>query len=178
MKSKDQFKFLEDSVAKLQSSTEFRGLAVIILAIALEKQVKNVIIFNYRKSGLSASFIRSHLLKGVSYTELLNEFDWACQFKSSKKIKQVWKDCKPSVSNLFGVMEIRNRLIHSNGRVSSQAIDSSVHELLFVIQKLAEIFEDNFGYNGLEPLPKTIGANEIDVNPKLFHKAILKKFKV
>ena len=55
MKKNDQINYLRESAIKLQNSTEFRGLAVIMLAIALEKQVKNAVVYNYRKSGLTAS---------------------------------------------------------------------------------------------------------------------------
>ena len=56
MKSKKQILLLKQSAERLQESPQFPGLAVLTLAVALEKQVKNVVIFNYRKSGLSASF--------------------------------------------------------------------------------------------------------------------------
>jgi hypothetical protein len=174
MKRKNQIIYLKESVDKLQNSPEFRGLAVIILAIALEKQIKNVVIFNYRKSGLSASFVRSHLLKGIGYSELLCELDWCANFPEGKKIKDIWKVNKTVISDLFGVMKTRNRLIHSSGGVSPEAIASSVDQLLFVIEKLSEIFELHFGYNGLEPLPKTIKASDLNVSTKLFHKSIVK----
>ena len=67
MKKSNQINYLRESAEKLQKSSEFRGLAVIMLAIALEKQVKNVVVYNYRKSGLTASFIRRRLLKGMGY---------------------------------------------------------------------------------------------------------------
>ena len=118
MKSKKQILLLKQSAERLQESPQFRGLAVITLAVALEKQVKNVVIFNYRKSGLSASFVRMHLIEGVAFSGLLSELGWAGRFIGNKKIKQVWKEAKPPVKDLFGVMKTRNRLIHSNVGVS------------------------------------------------------------
>jgi hypothetical protein len=176
MKRKNQIDYLKESADKLQNSSEFRGLAVVVLAMALEKQIKNVVVFNYRKSGLSASFVRSHLLKGIGYSELLSELDWAANFPNGKKIKEIWRINKPMVSDLFGVMKTRNRIIHSSGGVSPEAIVSSVNQLLFVIEKLSEIFEENFGYSGLDPLPKTIKAKDLNVSIRLFHKSIPKKF--
>jgi hypothetical protein len=172
MKHKNKIILLKQSVQKLQEIPEFRGLAVITLAMALEKQIKNVVVFNYRKSGLSASFIRMHLIEGVAFSGLLSELDWACRFIGDKKIKQVWKESKPPVKDLFGVMKTRNRLIHSNVGVSREVIDASVLELLAVIEILAEIFKVNFGYTGLEPLPTNIKAQDLNVNTKLFHKAV------
>ena len=163
MKKNKQIQYLRESVETLQKSSEFSGLSVILLAIALEKQIKNIVIYNYRKSGLSASFIRSHLLKGLGYSDLLNELDWAAEFKENKKIKKIWKESKPIVSDLFGVMKTRNRLVHSIGGVSPEGINSSVIELLFVIEKLSEIFEFNFNYNGLDSLPKTIKVEDLNV---------------
>jgi hypothetical protein len=176
MKSKKQILLLRQSAERLQESPQFRGLAVITLAMALEKQVKNVVIFNYRKSGLSASFVRMHLIEGVAFSGLLSELDWACRFIGDKRIKQVWKESKPPVKDLFGVMKTRNRLIHSNGGVSAEVINASVSELLAVIEKLAEIFEENFGYTGLGPLPTNIKAHDLNVNTKLFHKAVSARF--
>ena len=176
MKSKKQILLLKQSAERLQESPQFRGLAVLTLAVALEKQVKNVVIFNYRKSGLSASFVRMHLIEGVAFSGLLSELDWAGRFIGNKKIKQVWKEAKPPVKDLFRVMKTRNRLIHSNGGVSAEVINASVLELLAVIEKLAEIFEENFGYTGLDPLPTNIKAHDLNVNTKLFHKAVSARF--
>lgn len=175
MKTNNQINYLKESAAKLQKSEEFKGLAVIVLAIALEKQLKNVVIYNYRKSGLSAAFVRGHLLKGIGYSELLQELEWSGNFKNKKKIKQIWKEAKTPILNLFGIMETRNRLVHSNASVSPEAIEGNVNNLLFVIEKLAEIFMDNFGYNGLEALPKNFKIDELVVSPKLFHKSLAKK---
>lgn len=47
MKIKSPINYLRESASKLQELPEFRGLAVIMLAIALEKQLKNVVVFNY-----------------------------------------------------------------------------------------------------------------------------------
>ena len=71
------------------------------MAIALEKQIKNIVIYNNRKSGLSASFIRRHLLKDLGYSELLNEIGWAARFKGDKKMKQIWKESGPIVFDLL-----------------------------------------------------------------------------
>jgi len=49
-------------------------------------------------------------------------------------------------------------------------------ELLAVIEILAEIFEVNFGYTGLEPLPTNFKAQDLNVNTKLFHKAVSARF--
>jgi hypothetical protein len=176
MKRKGQINYLKEGAAKLQKSEDYKGLAVIILAIALEKQLKNVIIYNYRKSGLSATFVRGHLLKGIGYSDLLHELEWSGNFKNNKKIKQIWKEAQTPITNLFGIMETRNRLMHSTASVSPQAIEANVNNLLLVIEKLAEIFKDNFGYDGLESLPKTIRVDELKINPKLFHKAISKGY--
>lgn len=177
MKKSNQINYLRESAEKLQKSSEFRGLAVIMLAIALEKQVKNVVVYNYRKSGLTASFIRRRLLKGMGYAELLHELEWCGAFNQSKKLKKIWQEEKTPVKNLFGVMEIRNKIVHSNTGVSSASIDESVNQLLFVIEKLGKVFTENFHYNGLEPLPKTIQVKDLNVSPKLFHKSIASKFK-
>jgi hypothetical protein len=176
MKKNKQIQYLRESAESLQKSSEFSGLSIILLAIALEKQIKNVVIYNYRKSGLSASFIRSHLLKGLGYSDLLNELDWAAEFRENKKIKKIWKESKPIVSDLFGVMKTRNRLVHSVGGVSPEGVNSSVIELLFVIEKLSEIFEFNFNYNGLDSLPKSIKVADLNVSSRLFHKSITKNF--
>jgi hypothetical protein len=177
MKTNDQINYLKESAAKLQKSTEFRSLAVLMLAIALEKQVKNVVVYNYRRSGLTASFIRRRLLKGMGYAELLHELEWCGAFNENKKLKKIWQETKTPIKNLFGVMETRNKIVHSNAGVSSVSIDESVNQLLIVIEKLGEIFHKNFDYNGLEPLPRTIKIKELKVSTKLFHKSIASKFK-
>jgi hypothetical protein len=177
MKKNDQINYLRESAIKLQNSTEFRGLAVIMLAIALEKQVKNAVVYNYRKSGLTASFIRRRLLKGMGYAELLHELEWCGAFNENKKLKKIWQDKKTPIKNLFGVMETRNKIVHSNARVSSVSIDESVNQLLLVIENLEDIFQENFKYSGLEPLPKTIKNKELNVSAKLLHKSIASKFK-
>lgn len=177
MEKSNQINYLRESADKLLKSTEFRGLAVIMLAIALEKQVKNVVVYNYRKSGLTASFIRRRLLKGMGYTELLHELEWCGVLKENKKLKKIWQEAKTPIKNLFGVMETRNKIVHSNAGVSSASIDESVNQLLLVIEKLGEIFKENFDYNGLEPLPKTIQIKDLNVSAKLLHKSIASKFK-
>ena len=175
MKDNDQIIYLRESASKLLKSSEFKGVAIIVLAIALEKQVKNVVIYNYRKSGLSAAFIRARLLKKMGYAELLHELEWAASFSGNKKVKQIWKEAKTPIPDLFGIMEIRNRIVHSNRHVSLSKIEANVNDLLFVLEKLAEIFYSNFGYNGLQSLPKTIKVHELNVSPKLFHRSIVKK---
>lgn len=175
MKENAQINHLRESAFKLLKSSEFKEVAIIFLAIALEKQVKNVVIYNYRKSGLSAAFIRARLLKKMGYAELLHELEWAASFPDNKKIKRIWKEAKTTLPDLFGIMEIRNRIVHSNRHVSISAIEANVNDLLIVLEKLAEIFYSNFGYNGLKALPKTIKANELKVSPKLFHRSIVKK---
>jgi hypothetical protein len=177
MKKSNQINYLRESADKLQKSTEFRSLAVIMLAIALEKQVKNVVVYNYRRSGLTASFIRRRLLKGMAYSELLNELEWCGAFKENKKLKKIWQEKKTPIKNLFGIMETRNKLVHSSAGVSSVSIDESVNQLLLVIEKLEDIFQENFIYSSLEPLPKTIKIKELNVSAKLLHKSIASKFK-
>ena len=90
MKYKHQIHLLKQTAENLQGMPQFRVIAVITLAIALEKQIKNVVVFYYRKSGLSSSFIRMHLLEGVAFSGLLRELDWACRFVGDKRIKQVF----------------------------------------------------------------------------------------
>lgn len=175
IKNRDQIKYLEECAFKLLKSQEFKGIAVIVLAIALEKKIKNVVIFNYRRSGLSAIFIREHLLKKMGYSELLQELEWAVSFPENKKIKQIWKESKTYIKDLFGVMQTRNLIIHSKKHVSNNKIEENVNDLLFVIDKLAEIFDYHFGYNGLNSLPKTIKVNELNLDSKLFHRSIVKK---
>jgi len=104
MKTNNQIIYLRESAAKLQKTTEFRSLAVIMLAIALEKQVKNVVVYNYRRSGLTASFIRRRLLKGLGYSELMHELEWAGAFIENKKLKKIWQEKSTPIKNLFGVM--------------------------------------------------------------------------
>ncbi len=175
MKDNDQINYLRESAFKLLKSSEFKGVAVILLAITLEKQVKNVVIYNYRKSGLSAAFIRARLLKKMGYSELLHELEWAASFPENKKIKQIWKEARTGINDVFGIMEIRNRLVHSNRHVSFSKIESNVNDLLCVLEKFTEIFYSNFGYNGLEALPKTIKSNEINASVKIFNRSIIKK---
>ena len=175
MKHNEQINYLRESAFKLLKSSEFKEFAVILLVIALEKQVKNVVIYNYRKSGLSAAFIRARLLKKMRYSELLHELEWAASFPDNKKIKQIWKEARTSINDVFGIMEIRNRIVHSNRHVSLSKIETNVNVLLLVLEKLAEIFYLNFGYNGLETLPKTIKIDELKVGPKLFHRSIVVK---
>ena len=47
MKHKNKILLLRQSAQKLQEIPEFRGIAVITLAMALEKQIKNVVVYNY-----------------------------------------------------------------------------------------------------------------------------------
>ena len=175
MRKSKELNVLNERAKQLLKSLEFKEVAVILLAIALERQVKNVVIYNYRKSGLSAAFIRARLLKKMGYSELLHELEWAASFPDNKKIKHIWKEAKTTLPDLFGIMEIRNRIVHSNRHVSISAIEANVNDLLVVLEKLAEIFYSNFGYNGLKALPKTIKASELKVSPKLFHRSIVKK---
>ena len=172
MDVKNHIDFIRVSVNELQKTKEFRRLAVIFLATVLEKQIKNVVIYNYRKSGLSASFVRGHLLRGTGYMELLQELDWAARFKSDKKLKQIWKESNPPISDLFGIMKIRNRIIHANGGVSEPQVDLCISNLIAVIEKLSEIFVREFNYCGLGPLPKMFKFNELCLNSKLLHKSI------
>ena len=168
MKKSNQINYLRESADKLQKSTEFRSLAVIMLAIALEKQVKNVVVYNYRRSGLTASFIRRRLLKGMGYAELLHELEWCGAFNENKKLKKIWQDKKTPIKNLFGVMETRNKIVHSKQNCT---IEQKIYE------NLEDIFQENFKYSGLEPLPKTIKNKELNVSAKLLHKSIASKFK-
>jgi len=90
MNANSKINNLRESTNRLLESTDFCGLAVIMLAITLERQVKNAVVFNYRRSGLSASFIRRHLINQMSYSKILNELEWSGAFKE-KKIKKIWK---------------------------------------------------------------------------------------
>jgi len=177
MKIKSPINYLRESASKLQELPEFRGLAVIMLAIALEKQVKNVVVFNYRTSGLTATFIRKRLINRMGFTELLNELEWAGAFNENKKLKKIWQEEKTGIKNLFGVMETRNKLVHTAGGVSTVSIDENVEQLLLVIEKLGEIFQENFEYNGLDPLPKTIKIGDLNLNSKLLNKSIVNRLK-
>ena len=176
MNANSKINNLRERTNRLLESTDFCGLAVIMLAITLERQVKNAVVFNYRRSGLSASFIRRHLINQMSYSKILSELEWSGAFKE-KKIKKIWKEAKTPVDDLFGVMEIRNKIIHSNTNVSSTMINKSANELIFVIEALGYIFQKEFCYNGLDPLPKTIRNKDLILSTKLIHKSITIKFK-
>ena len=56
-------------------------------------------------------------------------------------------------------------------------INKSANELIFVIEALGYIFQKEFGYNGLDPLPKTIRNKDLILSTKLIHKSITSKFK-
>jgi hypothetical protein len=84
----------------------------------------------------------------------------------------VWKFRKMKVTNLVGIMKVRNIVMHSNDNVSLLEIQNSVKELLYVIEKLSAIFSDLIGYNGFEPLPKMFPKNQLKLTSKMFHKLI------
>ena len=74
-------------------------------------------------------------------------------------------------------MEIRNKLVHTAGGVSTVSIDENVKQLLLVIEKLGGIFQENFEYNGLDPLPKTIKIGDLNLNSKLLNKSMVNRLK-
>jgi hypothetical protein len=110
-------------------------------------------------------------------TYILHEIEWCGRFKENKKLKKIWQEQKTPIKNLFGVMETRNKIVHSNARFSSVTIDESVNQLLLVMEKLGQIFQENFDYNGLEALPKTIKIKDLNVSAQFFHKSIVSRYK-
>lgn len=174
MSINEHLKYLRECANELQNSEEFRGLAVIMLAVALERQVKKVVIYNYRKSGLSARFVRNHLLDNLSYSMLIHEYNWSQPDK--RKLVEIWKKRKHRVSDLTGVMKIRNKIIHSTSGVSEQAIKNSIEDLLFVIENLSTIFTEEVGYNGIEPLPTNFSISRTDISNKIHSRSVVLKF--
>jgi hypothetical protein len=162
---------LKDNSLKLLDSEEFNSLAVIYLSIALEKQLRQVIIFNYRKSGLSAKFIRDRLLKLASFSHLLQEFTWS----NSKdlKIKELWKNERLSIKDLNGLLSVRNKIMHSVTSVSKDQIHNNVSDLIYVIERFAVIFDKEFGFSGLEQLPKNISKDKLLLSNKILNRNVL-----
>jgi hypothetical protein len=176
METREHIKKLRENAERLLQTGEFEGLAVISIAIAIEKQIKNIVIYNYRKAGLSASFVRGRLVKRKGYADLLHELEWAACFNGKKKLKQIWKEAKTPVLNLYGIMETRNLIVHSVRSVPLDKIESNVQDLLLVLEKLTEIFESNFGYNGFDALPKSIKKKELNVRKELLHVALVNEY--
>jgi hypothetical protein len=162
------------NVHELLKSDDFKELSVIYLAIVLERILRKAIVFNYRKAGFSALFIRKRLLDKMSYAQLVNEFEWSSPEKIS--LINIWKSQKMKVTNLVGIMKFRNTVMHSNDNVSLKEIQNSVKELLYVIEKLSAIFSDSIGYNGFEPLPQTFPKNQLKLTSKMLHKSIVASF--
>jgi hypothetical protein len=174
MKINNEFSKLKDNVKKLLNSDDFKELSVIFLAIVLERILKKAIVFNYRKAGFSALFIRKRLLDKMSYAQLISEFEWSSPDKVN--LNKIWKSKKMKVKDLSGIMKVRNNVIHSNGNVPLKEIQKSVKELLYVIENLTAIFSDSIGYNVFDPLPKTFPKNQLKLTSKMLHKSIVAKF--
>lgn len=173
MKSKKEIQALKEISSKLMSSDEYRGLAVIMLAMALEKQLKKVVIYNYRKQGLSALFVRKHLLSGLSYSQLLKEFD--VSNSEGLILTKIWKENKMQVKDLNGIMKIRNRIVHSNGGTRSDVIEKNVNDLIYVIENLQELFDKRIGYNGIDSLPKNVALKDFSLNNNVLNRNIVNK---
>lgn len=105
---------------------------------------------------------------------MINEFEWS----STEKINliNVWNSQKMKVTNLVGIMKMRNIVMHSNDNVSLKEIQYCVKELLYVIEKLSAIFSDSIGYNGFDPLPKIFPKNQLKLTSKMLHKSIVANF--
>lgn len=174
MKINTEIDKLNEKAENLLNSADFKELSVIFLAIVLERILKKAIVFNYRKTGISATFIRKRLLDKMSYAQLITEFEWSSP--DNVNLNKMWKSKRMNVTDLNGIMSVRNKVIHSNGNAPLKEIQKSVKELLYVIENLTAIFADSIGYNVFDPLPKTFPKNQLKLTSKMFHKSIITKF--
>lgn len=174
MKTNTEMEKLNEKVKTLLNSDDFKELAVIFLAIILERILKKAIVFNYRKAGFSALFIRKRLLDKMSYAQLISEFEWSSP--ENINLTKIWKSKKMNTTDLTGIMNVRNKVIHSNSGVPLKEIQKSVIEIIYVIENLSAIFADSIGYNGFDPLPKTFPKNQLKLTSKMLHKSIVVKF--
>jgi hypothetical protein len=174
MKSNIEIDKLKGKAENLLNCDDFKELSVVFLAMVLERILKKAIVFNYRKAGISASFIRKRLLDKMSYAQLITEFE--CSSPDKVNLNKIWKSKKMKVKDLSGIMKVRNNVIHSNGNVPLKEIQKSVKELLYVIENLTAIFTVSIGYNGFEPLPKTFPKNQLKLTSKMLHKSIVANF--
>lgn len=149
-------------------------MSVVYLAIELEKIIKKVIVYNYRKAGFSALFIRKRLLDKMSYSQLISEFEWSSP--ENINLTKIWKSKKMNITDLTGIMNVRNKVIHSNGNVPLKEIQKSVNELIYVIDNLSLFFAESIGYDGFEPLPKTFPKNKLNLSSKMLNKSIVAVF--
>lgn len=174
MKTNTEMEKLNEKVKTLLNSDDFKELAVIFLAIILERILKKAIVFNYRKAGFSALFIRKRLLDKMSYAHLISEFEWSSP--ENINLTKIWKSKKMNITDLTGIMNVRNKVIHSNGNTPLKEIQKSVVEITYVIENLSAIFAESIGYNGFAPLPKTFPKNQLKLTSKMLHKSIVAKF--
>lgn len=174
MEIKIEVEKLKENVRELLNSDDFKELSVIYLAIFLERILKKAIIYNYRKAGFSALFIRNRLLDKMSYAQLISEFVWSSL--ENINLTKIWKSKKMNITNLKGIMTVRNKVIHSNGNTPIKEIQKSVIELIYVIDNLSAIFADSIGYNGFDPLPKTFPKDQLKLTSKMLHRSIIAKF--
>jgi hypothetical protein len=165
---------LKEAFQILFKSNDFNELKVNHIIIVLERILKKAIVFNYRKTGFSALFIRKRLLDKMSYTQLISEFEWSSPDKLN--VTKIWASKQLKVKDLSGIMSARNKVMHSNGNVPPKDIQKNVNELHYVIEKLSVIFSDLIGYDGFKPLPKTFPQNQLKLSSKMLHKSIVAKF--
>ena len=174
MKIYNEIVKLNGRAQELLNSDDFKELSVVYLAIELETMLKKVIVFNYRKAGFTAKFIRRRLLDKMSYAQLIIEFEWSSA--DNINLSKLWKLKKMKITDLSGIMNVRNKVIHSNGSVPLNEIQKSVNELLYVIENLSTLFSDSIGYNCFNPLPKTFPKNQLKLSTKMLNKSVVAKF--
>jgi len=149
-------------------------LAVIILSMSIEEQLKKVIIYNYRKQGLSAFFIRNHLIKRLSFNQLLSQYEISSP--KNESIFKLWKKFNSTATaDLSGIMNLRNTIIHSNRKVSAERICIEVQKLIYVQKSLTLIYIETANYNGIESLPKNIPISKLNLNNRILNRSLISK---
>jgi hypothetical protein len=152
-------------IDKLLITKNIEHFAVIYAMTMLELQIKKIIIYNYRCSGLRAKFIRNHLISKKTFSQLCEEFEWCEPNGLQLKSFQVkYNDKKVDIN---GLSKLRNKVAHGEITTINNELLENIKKIQFTIEFLAKVFKHKYDYDGISPLPYKLKKDKIIINKSI-----------
>ena len=156
---------IKEDIDKLLSTKNIEHYAVVYAITMLELQVKKIIIYNYRCSGLSAKFIRHHLISKKTFSQLCEEFEW-CE-PNGLKLKSFQLKYNNKKVDINGLSKHRNKVAHGEITSINNELIENIKIVQFTIESLAIEFKSKYDYDGISSLPSKLKKEKIITNKRI-----------
>jgi hypothetical protein len=156
---------IKEDIDKLLLTKNIEHYAVVYAMTMLELQLKKIIIYNYRCSGLSAKFIRHHLISKKTFSQLCEEFEW-CE-PNGLKLKSFQLKYNNKKIDINGLSKLRNKVAHGETTSINDELTENLKIILYTIESFADIFKSKYEYDGISPLPSKLKKSKIITNKRI-----------